>query len=329
MSHNTFLVTGAGGYVGGQLVRHLVSEGIRVRAMVRDPSKASFLKDLPVEVVTADMTDRESLRAAVQGVTGVYHIAAIYRQASFAEEVFHAVNAEGTRTLLELSVQAGVKRFVHCSTGGVLGHIANPPGNHLTPYNPGDMYQRSKVEAEKAVLEYFSSGRIRGAVIRPAMIYGPADTRHLKMFKMISRRRFFFVGRGEAWVHFIDIRDLVRAFRLAMEHEEINGGVYSIAGRRVMRLHEACKIIAEKMGVSPPWLRLPVKPMQWLGSACEALCRPFGIEPPIFRRRVDFFTKSRFFDISKAKTDLGYEPAQEFEGEVADTVRWYKDHSWI
>jgi nucleoside-diphosphate-sugar epimerase len=161
------------------------------------------------------------------------------------------------------------------------------------------------------------------------MIFGAGDTRHLKMFRLIARGRFFYVGRGDAWVHFIDIRDLVRAFELAMERVEQNGQTYLIAGRRTMKLYEACAIIAKEFGVRPPWIHLPVKPVQWLGSACEAICRPFGLEPPIFRRRVDFFTKSRFFDTSKAKAELGFEASQDFEAEVKDAVRWYLDHAWI
>lgn len=323
------LVTGASGFVGGQLAELLLNEGKAVRVLVRDETKGKRFRDLGAEIAIGDLRDFESLKRAAAGIGGVYHIAAVYRQAGLPEATFHEVNAEGTRRMLDAAIAGGAERFIHCSTGGVLGDIKNPPGNDQTPYAPGDMYQRSKVEAEKIALEYFRSGKIRGAVIRPGMIYGPADTRHLKMFKMIARRRFFYVGRGDAWVHFCDIRDLVHAFKLAMEHEERNGEIYTIAGRRVLKLHEAVALIAREMAVSKPWLHLPVKPMQLLGTVCEAICTPLGINPPIFRRRVDFFTKSRYFDISKAQRELGYEPAQDLESEIRDTVRWYREKAWI
>ena len=88
-------------------------------------------------------------------------------------------------------------------------------------------------------------------------------------------------------------------------------------------------IIADKLGVKRPWLHLPVKPMQWLGSACEAMCRPFHIDPPIHRRRVDFFTKNRHFDVSKAARDLGFKPARTFQQELEETIDWYKAQGWL
>jgi len=324
-----FLVTGAGGFVGGHIVRLLLSRKIPVRAMVKNPQQITELEKLGVEVVTADLRDTESLREAVRGVAGIYHIGAIFRQANATEEVFRDINAEGTRRLLDAAIEDGVPRVIHCSTGGVLGHIANPPGNENSPYNPGDMYQRTKLEGELIALDYFKSGKIGGVVIRPAMIYGPGDTRNLKLFKMIVRKRFFYVGKGMASVHFVDVRDLAEAFLLAMDKTHLNGGIYHVAGERAAPLKEMVELICKEAGVSKPWLHLPVTPMQWLGTLCETVCVPFGIQPPIFRRRVDFFTKDRHFDASKARNELGYKPARSFEEEIADAISWYQKEGWL
>ncbi len=326
MSEQCYLVTGASGFVGGWMVDHLVRQGVKVRAMIKDKGKAGPLRKPGVEIVLADLRDGPSLKKAVEGITGVYHIAGLFRQAGLPESVFRDVNAEGTRRMLDASIAAGVRRFIHCSTVGVLGHVENPPANEETPYHPGDMYQRSKMEGEKIALDYFRTGRIPGVVIRPAMIYGPGDLRMLKMFRMIARKRFFYVGRGDARVHFIDVRDLVRAFELAMQKEQCNGGIYIIAGERSLPLHEMAALVARQLGVPAPWLHIPVKPMQWLGSLCEALCTPLNIPPPLYRRRVDFYTKSRWFDGSKAERDLGFKPAKRLEDELADIVEWYRSN---
>ncbi len=323
------LVTGAAGYVGGEVVRQLLERKARVRAMVRNPSQAAELERLGVEVVVADLQKPETLPAAVQGVTYLYHVASLFRAAGLPESVFHDINAEGTRRLLDSAIAAGVKRFVHCSTGGVLGHIQNPPADENAPYNPGDAYQRSKLEGEQIAMDYFRSGKIRGVVIRPAMVYGPGDTRNLKMFRMIARRKFFYVGDGTTKVHFVDVRDLARGFILAMEHDELNAEIYHIPGPKSVTQKEMAEMIANELGVRPPWIHLPVKPMQWLGSACEAICAPLGIDPPIFRRRVDFFTKHREFNGAKAARDLGYRPAQSLEDEVRENTRWYRQHDWL
>ena len=320
-----YLVTGASGFVGGYLVRRLLDQGIRVRAMVRNENNAQDLKGLGAEVVKAELRDAESLARAVVGVRGVYHIAALFRQHGFADRVFREVNADGTRLLLDASIHAGVRRFIHCSTVGVLGDIAHLPADESTPYGPCDIYQQTKMEGEKLALEAFQSGRISGVVIRPAMIYGPGDQRTLKLFRMIARRRFFYVGRGLASVHWIDVRDLVRAFQLAMDHQERNGEIYIIAGQSPMPLRTMCEEVAGQLGVSPPWLTLPVRPIQWAGSLCEALCRPFGVEPPLYRRRVDFYTKHRSFDGSKAGRELGFKPSGTFREEVANIIISYQE----
>lgn len=323
------LVTGAGGFVGGNLVRHLVEQGDRVRAMVRNPAQAADLEVLGAEVVVADLTDPASLAPAVEGVSGVYHIAALFRQQGVDPSLFREVNVEGVRRLLSASVAAGLDRFIHCSTVGVLGHIAEPPATEETPYNPGDIYQSTKMEGERLALETFRGGDIPGVVLRPAMIYGPGDTRTRKLFRMIARRRFFYVGAGEAHVHWIDVRDLARAFRLAMHRPERVGEVYIIAGERSVPLRDMANRVADQLGVAPPWIKLPVKPMQWAGGLCEAVCRPIGIEPPLYRRRVDFYTKSRAFDGSKARREMEFEPAQGLDGEIRDILADYRERGWL
>lgn len=329
MTQERYLVTGAAGFVGSNLVRVLSEQGILVRAMVR-PGGQKLSDNLPgVEVVEADFCDPKVLPEVLDGISGVYHIAALFRQQGFSEDVFRRINAEGVKTLIDACIVAGIKRFIHCSTVGVLGHIENPPADENTPYQPGDIYQQTKMEGELIALDYFRTGKIGGNVIRPGMVYGPGDMRTLKLFSMVAKRRFFYVGKGEATVHFVDVRDLARSFVLAMEHTEVNGEVFIIAGDTVMPLRELAKMIAERCGVGEPWIKLPVKPMQWAGSLCEALCAPFGIEPPLYRRRVDFFTKDRSFNIAKAKKMLGFESKQDVGGEVDDIIAWYRKNKYL
>lgn len=324
LQHRT-VVTGAAGEVGFQVTKLLAESGSPVTAMVRASSDRTALNKLEVNIVEADLSDQASLERAFAGAYGVFHIAAVYREPDLTDEMFFEVNAKGTRRVFEAAISQGVKRVVHCSTGGVLGDIKNPPGSHLTPYSPGDVYQRSKVEAEKIALEYFRSEKIRGAVIRPAMVYGPGDTRHLKLFRMIAKKRFVHIGAGKQSVHFIDIRDLARGFVLAMEHDEVNGEIYHIAGGRPMEFKEAVNTIAAELGVPTPKIHIPALPVQLLGSLCELICAPFGIKPPIYRRRVDFFTKSRHFDTEKSKNEIGFTAAKSFKEEVRETIAYYRE----
>lgn len=323
------LVTGAAGFVGSNVVDALLERGEQVRGLVRRPEQAAALERRGVEVITGDVRDSEVLRRGMSEVAGVYHIAALFRRADPPDREYHEVNVEGTRRVFESAIAAGVPKIVYCSTIGVLGDVREIPASESTPYNPGDPYQVSKTKGEQCALEFFRDGRIRGTVIRPAMIYGPGDTRHLKLFRMIARRRFFYVGRGEALVHFIDVRDLAQAFLAAMEIDNANGEIFIIAGRRYMPLRDFARIVADQLGVPPPWLRLPVKPMQALGTLCEGLCKPFGVSPPLYRRRVDFFTKNRAFDTTRARKILGFEPKQDVDGEISDTLADYRARDWL
>lgn len=323
------LITGAAGFVGGYLIRYLHRHGVPVRGMVRDIPSAQELSRLGIELVEADLSKPETLEAAVKGCRSIMHIAAIFRKAGLPDSDYYAANTEGTRALLDLGIKHGVQRFIHCSTVGVHSHIENPPGDETTPYAPADIYQRSKMEGEKVALEYFRAGKIGGMVIRPAMIYGPGDLRTLKLFSAVARRRFFYVGPGSVHVHFIDVRDLVRAFVLALQRTEINGEVVIVAGKESLPMREAVDRIARLVGAPKPWLHLPTVPMQLLGDLCEAVCTPFRINPPLYRRRVDFFTKNRHFDGRKAERLLGFRPALSLEQELREIVDWYALHGYL
>lgn len=320
MSDPIFLVTGAGGFVGRHLVQHLVKHGVRVRAMVRNPAQVADLQTIAEEVVIADLTQPETLRAAASGTAGVYHVAALFRQAGGGDQLFFDINAKGVENMLEAAIAERVPRLVLCSTNGVHSHIENPPADENAPFNPTDVYQESKLEGEKIAMRYFTQGRIRGAVLRPAMIYGPGDDRIGKMFRMIAKGRFFYIGKGQALCHWLDVRDLAEAFRLAMIHDEVNAEAFLIAGGEYRTLKDSADEIARQLGVRKPWLHLPVGPMMFAARICERICLPLGIEPPLFPRRVSFFLKHRAFDITKAQTMLGYVPAQDYPGEITDII---------
>ncbi|MGR3465075.1 NAD-dependent epimerase/dehydratase family protein [Limimaricola sp.] len=323
-----YLVTGAAGFVGGHLVRHLHARGDRVRAMVRDAAQAAALEPF-AEVVLGDVTRPETLGPACEGVTGVYHIAGLFRQEGVPDSAFWDVNVDGVRHVFEAAIAAGAARVIHCSTNGVHSDIKDPPADETADFNPGDLYQVTKLEGEKIADSYFEEGRIGGLVIRPTMIYGPGDDRTLKLFRMISRRRFFYVGPGTALTHWVDVRDLAEAFRLAMQRDDVNGEAFLIGGARYHELKDNVHEIARQLGVPEPWLHLPVAPVMTLALLTEKICKPIGVEPPLFRRRVSFFLKNRAYDIGKAQRMLGYAPRQDFAGEVAEIIADYRQRGLL
>ena len=321
------LVTGATGFTGSHLVRALVSDGGRVRVIARSMDRARELLPQAVEIVEGDIARSGVVERAVQGVTTVYHLAAVYREAKHPDWRYREVNVDASRRLLDAAVAADVRRYVHCSTVGVHGHIASPPGDEQTAYEPGDVYQETKCEAEQLALSY--RDRIPLAVARPTAIYGPGDTRLLKMFQMVARQRFPLVGGGENFYHTVHVDDLVRGLRLLGNHPKAVGEIFILGGESYLKLSELTAMIAAAARVPAPRLRLPARPFQLIGSLVEKLCVPFGIEPPIHRRRVDFYTKSRAFSIEKAKRLLGYRPEVTLEHGIGETFDWYVANGYI
>jgi dihydroflavonol-4-reductase len=321
------LVTGATGFTGGHLARTLAARGDTVRALVR--SAAPTLAAAGIETVPGDLRDAPSIERAARGVDVVYHIAAIYRQAGLRDQEYRAVNAAAVRTVIEAAATAGVRRVVHCSTVGVHGDISHPPAAEDAPLKPGDIYQVTKLEGERIAREAAEDTEMEVVIVRPTGIYGPGDRRLLKLFRGVARGRFPILGSGKIYYHLTYIDDLVEGFRLCASVPAAAGRTYILAGAEVTTLNELVAIVAEEAHVKPPGLHLPVWPVWVAGALCEAVCVPLGIEPPLYRRRVDFFTKSRAFDISRARAELGYAPKVGLHEGVAMTLAWYRSKGWL
>ena len=260
------LVTGATGFTGLNLCRRLVADGESVDAWVRPTSDLSSLDELGIDCREVDICDAFGT---------VYHIAAAFRVEHVDVDEFRRVNVGATRNLLEAAERSGVERFVHCSTVGVQGDIEEPPADEEYRYAPGDHYQQSKVEGEQQALEYARKGA-PVSVVRPAGIYGPGDTRFLKLFRPISRGRFVMIGSGDVLYHLTFIDDLVDGIVRAGRRPEAVGEVFTLAGASYTTLRELVAAIADAVGTRPPRLRLPYAPVYWASVVCEKACRAIG-----------------------------------------------------
>ena len=323
------LVTGATGFTGGYLTEELVNRGYLVRALSLPNQDIDKLKKLGVEIIHGDLTKKETLLPAVERVDTVYHIAAIYREQNVPKNYFFDVNVGGTKNLLEVAQDVGVRRFVHCSTVGVQGEIKNPPADETAPYNPGDVYQQSKVEGERLALQFFKENSVEGVVFRPVGIYGPGDTRFLKIFKFVRNGKFMMIGNGEVLYHLTYVRDLVQGIILCGEKQEAVGEIFTLGGNEYVNLNEYIQLLAEVLHVPVPRKKIPLCPIWIAAILLESVCYPLRIQPPIYRRRLDFFTKDRAFDISKAKRLLGYNPKVDLRTGLKLTADWYKQQNLI
>ena len=323
------LVTVATGFTGGNLCRHLRDAGHHVRALVRQGRDVSRLENLGVQSVEGDLRDPASLERATEGVDVVYHIAAAFREANLPDQVFFDVNLHGTQNLVRAAAGNGVGRFVHCSTIGVHGDTGRTPATEESPFRAPDVYCESKIQGELAARRLFDELAIPGTVFRPMGIYGPGDTRFLKLFRSIKRGRFVMIGSGETYYQMTYIDDLCRGIMLCGDHPEAVGEVFILSGASHTTLNELVQCVADAVGGRLPNWKVPLAPVMAAARVCDTVCRPLGINPPLYPRRVEFFSKDRAADSSKARKMLGWQLEVDLEGGVRRTAEWYTEKGWL
>lgn len=324
------LVTGGTGFTGKALVRRLLDEGHTVVALDnKEGIKTQELRDWGAEVVIGTVTDKPLIEKTMQGVEFVYHLAAAFREMDVPNTYYDDVNIGGTQICLEAAKQAGVKKFVYCSTCGVHGNVENPPANEDAPINAADYYQQTKYEAEPIVLEYAKQG-MNTTIIRPAAIYGPGDKERFGMIYRQAKKGFFPIfGSGKTLYHPLYIDNLVDSFINVLPLEVGNGGTYLIADDDYIEIKDLVQKVADSMNKEIKILHLPFTPLRMISVVVEKMCKPLKIAPPIFPRRVDWFKQNRAFDISRAKQEIGYDPKVKIVEGLKNTAVWMDKEGYL
>jgi nucleoside-diphosphate-sugar epimerase len=323
----TVLITGGTGFLGSHLMRALLARGERVRIFSREPSQPNGWAREGLETTWGDIRDAAAVDRAVAGTEVVVHLVSNSRQFCTNRET-HAVNVGGTEHVLAAAAQHRVAQVIHCSTIGVHGDVRQIPGDEATPFNPGDAYQATKLEAEERVREWARRSGIPATIVRPPAIIGAGDLQRLKLFQMIQRGRLLMLGSGLAYYQSVYIDDVVAGFLLCLRNPMAFNEVFVIGGDEYVSLNEWTRIIAEELGVTPRTIRLPLPPF-WLAAVCEWVCVPFKVNPPLHRRRMNFFTNNRAFRVDKARRVLGFVPEVPLREAVRRTIAGYRERGWL
>lgn len=322
------LITGATGYIGGQLARYYHQQGQILHLMVRHP--ANLPPDLQGagEIVVADLTQPQTLADAIQGVDYIIHAAGLLGRWGTPYKTLQKVNVQGSLNLVRAAEQAQVKRLIHLSAGGVTGPLKSEFVDESYPPKPSTDYERTKWEGEEAVLKIARQENVNLLALRPTFTYGPGDPHKLSLFRALQKQRFAFLGDGLSTIHPVYIDDLIAGIDLALK-SEVKGSAIIIGGAKPVTKRELVFSIADVLGVRRPIIHLPV----WLGESlargCELAASLLGFEPPLTRSRVLMLSRNWGYSIAKAQQVLGYQPHVDLSEGLRRTVIWYREHGWL
>jgi len=306
------LVTGGSGHLGANLVRRLLDEGQPVRVLERLGGGGEALAGLDVEVVGGDLRDAAAVRGAVRGCRRLYHCAAKVSSAEGQQREIYASNVVGTRHLLGAALAEGVERVVVTGSFSAVGHDPTRPSDESVPVDPFARllpYQRSKVAVEHECLKAVVEG-LDVVIATSCAILGPHDYKPSRMGQLMLD---FARGRLRAYVpggfEFVAARDIVQGHRLAMDKGRTGHKyIFSTAFKTV---DELMAVYEDVTGRRRPRLRLPGPMMTGLAEAVNFFVMRFApdVEPRFTPGAVRILRMNRRADITKARTELGYQPS--------------------
>ena len=323
------LVTGGTGFLGANLVHHLVARGDQVRVLKRRRTPPTLLEGLPVELAEGDVTDFESVVAASRGVEGIYHVAGLVSYWRPKRAWMFRVNIEGTRNVIEAALRNSVRRVVHTSSIAAIGYRTDgQPCDEDTPWNWGPFdvgYPTSKYLGEQEALKATQKG-LEVVVVNPALIFGPRDISWNagRMFKLVAERSTLRGPEGSTTT--CDVDDVCAGHIAAMERGQ-SGRRYILGGEHI-RYSELFRLISEVMGKPVRIQAVPYWVAQlaaWGTNAASLLTRR---EPPLTPELLRVAHHSRFYSSARALRELGY-PQTPLRQTLEKTYRWYAAHGYL
>jgi len=324
-------VTGATGMVGSHLVRRLLDEGWRVRALVRATSDTTLLRQWGVELALGDVGDPAgTFTPHLEDVDYVFHCAAMVSDwAPLAEMV--RVNVEGTRHLAEAAIACGhLKRFVYLSSMVVFGMHPQRDLDESAPLiHTGDHYNLTKIRAEEEIQSLAAKRGLPAVRLRPPYVYGPRDRQFLpRILSSLQSGQFRFIGSGRQPLSLVYVGNLVEALWRAAVAPGVEGEVFLITDGEATTRLRLLEIICEETGYPMPTRHVPTWLVRLMCPVIEMLSSlKRSQEPPLVNKfRLKFMAAPLSYRIDKARQGLGYKPLVHTEEGLRRTLAWFREH---
>lgn len=324
-------LTGGTGFIGSHLVEELKARGYgEVRCLAR--GRLKWLAGMDVVPVRADLSDAAALRAAVEGVDYVYHVAGVTRATDWA--TFEEANVAATVRLLDAvrEVNPGIRKVVLTSSLAAVGRCAEGVADEATPLNPVSRYGRSKAEMEGAVAAWQARHpEIPIVIVRPPSVYGPREADIFTLFK--AARRGIFPVTGQTNVPYLSLvhgRDLVSGMVDAAEAEGTAGRTYFIGSEEQYAWNDVKQAMTDALGRKAVTLPVPEALVEVVGAAVEAAGRLVGHYPPLNREKArEARLACKMCSVARARRDFGYRQRIPLDEGMRETVAWYRTQGWL
>lgn len=338
IDYKNVLVTGGTGFIGSHLVEKLLSEDKNVVVLTLNKpidsieyENLEIIKQKGAKILYGDLRDKQSLYGAVRGNDVVFHLGAISRPMNIPKNVYYDTNCNGTKNILDVSKECGIKRFIHVSTVSVLG---TSPDGHPLKENEVQVedsdYGLSKRFGEDMAMEFYEKHNFPVVILRPCLMYGPRCTVRLVIFKFVQNRLFPLFNSGKAKMEFCYVDNLIQSLMLAAENDTIIGEIFNITDGESYEIRRILSAIAVALDVSPPFIKLPLVLGKILGYCSEISSKIIGIYPPFSSNTVNWMSRDmNVYDCSKAKDLLGYDPKINLEEGIIRTVRWFREKGYL
>lgn len=324
------LVTGAGGFIGQRLVDRLRAENYEVIALVHS-GRGLFSSMKNVEEVAGDIRDVSLMRSVAKGCDATFHLAGRVHALSETkddEPLYHSVNVEGTRNVIEGAGECGVKRFVFFSTVKAAGEGGSSCINETFDSQPETAYGRSKLSAEELVLDYGKHNGMHVACLRLPLVYGPGNKGNLfRMIAAIDRGLFPplpKMGNRRSMVH---VSNVVEAALAAAHNSNANGQRYIVADPDAYATNDLYRMICQALGRKIPRWSIPIGLLGLAASAGDffgwARGKRFFFDSDALEKLVG----SAWYSSDKITRELGYKPAMEFRESLPELIEWYRRSS--
>lgn len=326
------LVTGATGFIGHHVVRFLLKQGDRVRVLVLPGEDLSPIAGLPVEIAEGDLLHPESTFPALEGIEGVYHLAAIYALWHPHPERIYKVNVEGTVAFLREAMRRGVKKVVFTSSIAALGVLPGElPATEETPFNQwryANDYVLSKYISELEVLNLVRMG-LPAVIVNPSFPFGPGDyapTPTGRLLLGVLQKKA--IGYMEGGFNLIHVNDVAIGHLLAMEKGRI-GEKYLLAHREGnISYREYLKIVSRLSGVKVPDRRIPRGVYGAMARVMEFFAFLTGKPPLVTYRSAMYGSQYLYYNPEKAILELGL-PQTPIEQAIRDGIEWFQKNGYV